>query len=147
VKDIIHKCEITIGYGGRIRILACRRNTRELLSDFDICVIQQSAEGPPKVVGDFTMHDFPRALGVNGLFAAVLQMDNPDEPKVNEHGVVVPLPEKSPADWKGDGEQYLQLAARCFQIAGTPRPEVVLTIGHLVMGYPNRKKKARRKST
>lgn len=124
--DTFHTCNIIHAGGDRVRIVAYRRSRRALYSDYDLLVLQQVRGRPPVVIAEVALDEYPRAMGVDGLFAIVLTKMAESRPNaIDEHGVEIPMPEKTPAQWKQTGLTLLAQARECFARAGCFKPDFV----------------------
>lgn len=132
-RTVIHTCDIRHGLGERTRILAFRQNRRPQLADYDVKIIDQAKGKPPRILCETVIHDYPRALGVWGLFASVLSEIASQQVLVDEFGQVVDMPEVSEAQWKERGRNYLKVARECFVRAGEFDPEFVNPITDQMM--------------
>jgi hypothetical protein len=107
---LIHLCNITTGYGTRIRVLAARENVRDRIADFDVLVLIQERRGEVYDARAL-LEDFPRGAGVDGLFALILNdLSDRTRGAKDENGTVVPLPEWSADDWAALAKRHWELA-------------------------------------
>ena len=113
-------------HGSQIRIVAIRRNLRSALVDFDIRLIAQ-ARGERCHYADLIIADFPRALGPEGLFAAVLNQISEKfcDGRVDENGLPVPMPVKTAEQWAAHGRELARQSVHCMNMAGKFGPEIV----------------------
>jgi hypothetical protein len=115
VKDAFHSCEVRANDGDRLRFVAFRHNCRPLVADFDVIAIAKPRKGPAYVVGEATLHDFERGLGVEALFSVILNSIGGDRAARDENGNEVPLPERTPDQWRELGRRYYAMAQECFE--------------------------------
>lgn len=114
---MIHKCEITAGYGTRIRILAHRADGDAPVADWDVLVL---AHGP--IVGglaSLNMHypAFPRGRGIDALFAMILADISADRQRCeDEKGQFIEVPAPSTVDLMREAD-LLRLKASRLELA------------------------------
>lgn len=139
MKLVVHTCEVRHSSGGRFRIVAVRQNRRATLADFDILAIAQEPGQWPKIVGEFPIHDFPRALGAEMLFANILGSIPQPEVSHDEEGKVVEMPEPpevSKREWWVRGREHLREARECMVKAGVFDPEIIEPVSNqMEMGF------------
>ena len=105
---MIHRCDIRTGYRTRVRILAARENVRGPIGDFAVRLIWQ--DGDKVSFADAVLTDFPRGMGVDGLFGAILSdIARRDGGATDENGIVVPVPEPTDDDLRRLLQHHYQL--------------------------------------
>lgn len=118
MSPVIHRCEMRCANGGRLRILSARMDDRPSLHNSDLIWIQQLPGGQIDS-HEFAIKDMPRALGPEGVFAVVLQqIATNDAPAHDDAGAIVPLPEKTPEEWRQVAGLHLQFARLALEKAG-----------------------------
>jgi hypothetical protein len=135
-----HTCEI-IGAGGqRLLIGATRVRTDGALADFVIHISEtvpngQMPDGQARELPPLRLERFPRAVGVEGLFAQILGLVAREAAAAqqaagatvtDEQGKPVEMPEPTPADWLKRGTALFHEARDCFKKAGVlDRTEII----------------------
>lgn len=117
MKPVFHSCELKHANGSRLRIVAFRRECRDLTADFDCIWIQDRPGGID--CSEFSIDDFARGMGHDGLFAAILvRMASSVVDPVDEAGKPVPVPPATPESLRESAMGFLRTAHSLLVQAG-----------------------------